>query len=70
LNNSGREVIISPAGSGDWLGYRFEHIGLRRLAVIHLNDSKAALGARIDRHEHLGKGTIGKAGIKRMDQLL
>ena len=34
-------------------------IGLSRLAAIHLNDSKTALGSRVDRHEHIGKGRIG-----------
>ncbi len=35
-------------------------IGLERLAVIHVNDSKKGLGSRVDRHEHIGKGEIGK----------
>ena len=35
-------------------------IGLERLAVIHINDSKKGLGSRVDRHEHIGKGEIGK----------
>jgi deoxyribonuclease-4 len=34
-------------------------IGLDRLAALHLNDSKAAAGSRVDRHEHIGKGQIG-----------
>ena len=34
-------------------------IGLDRLKVIHLNDSKKDLGSRVDRHEHIGKGTLG-----------
>ena len=34
-------------------------IGLDRLAALHLNDSKTALGSRVDRHEHIGKGKIG-----------
>jgi len=34
-------------------------IGLERLAAIHVNDSKAASGSRVDRHEHIGKGKIG-----------
>jgi deoxyribonuclease-4 len=34
-------------------------IGLNRLRVMHLNDSKKDLGTRIDRHEHIGKGFIG-----------
>jgi deoxyribonuclease-4 len=34
-------------------------IGRDRLVAIHLNDSKTARGSRVDRHEHIGKGTIG-----------
>lgn len=34
-------------------------IGLKRLFLIHLNDSKKDLGSRVDRHEHIGKGKIG-----------
>jgi len=34
-------------------------IGLNRLAAIHVNDSKAARGSRVDRHQHIGKGQIG-----------
>jgi deoxyribonuclease IV len=34
-------------------------IGLNRLKVVHLNDSKAAAGTRVDRHEHIGKGLLG-----------
>ena len=29
------------------------------MKLIHLNDSKAALGTRIDRHEHIGQGYLG-----------
>ena len=39
---------------------RFDgEIGLDRLQVIHLNDSKKDLGSRVDRHEHIGKGFLG-----------
>ena len=34
-------------------------IGLERLSLFHLNDSKGDLGSRVDRHEHIGKGKIG-----------
>ena len=34
-------------------------VGLRYLAGAHLNDSKTALGSRVDRHASLGKGTMG-----------
>jgi deoxyribonuclease-4 len=38
-------------------------VGLKDLKVLHLNDSKGDLNSRIDRHEHIGLGKIGKAGI-------
>lgn len=34
-------------------------IGLDRLQCFHLNDSKKGLGSRVDRHEHIGQGTLG-----------
>lgn len=39
-------------------------IGLSKLKMSHCNDSKVELGARKDRHEHLGKGFIGLDGFK------
>ncbi len=41
-------------------------IGLDRLKVIHLNDSKGGLGSRKDRHEHIGKGHIGLEGFRQV----
>jgi len=38
-------------------------IGLDRLALIHLNDSRSALASRMDRHEHVGAGQIGPVGL-------
>ena len=38
-------------------------IGLDRLALVHLNDSKSERGSRIDRHEHIGAGRIGEIGM-------
>lgn len=34
-------------------------VGIERLKLIHLNDSKGAMNSHIDRHEHIGKGRIG-----------
>jgi deoxyribonuclease IV len=39
-------------------------LGLRQILAFHLNDSKTALGSRVDRHEHIGKGHIGKQGFR------
>jgi deoxyribonuclease-4 len=38
--------------------------GTKRIRLIHVNDSKGDLGDNLDRHEHLGKGKIGLAGLK------
>ena len=39
-------------------------IGLDRVKVLHLNDSKKDLGSRVDRHEHIGLGKIGLEGFR------
>jgi deoxyribonuclease-4 len=55
---------LSDPDATDALLAAFEaEIGLDRLPVIHLNDSKSALGSRMDRHEHVGAGQIGEAGM-------
>lgn len=41
-------------------------VGLERVFVAHVNDSKAALGSRLDRHEHIGKGKIGLEAFRRL----
>ena len=38
-------------------------IGLKKLKVVHVNDSKGDLGSGVDRHEHLGMGKIGERGF-------
>ena len=49
----------------DHLFKRFdETVGLDRLKVIHLNDSKGELGFGLDRHEHIGLGFIGEKGFR------
>lgn len=39
-------------------------IGLDRLKMFHCNDSKPEFGSHKDRHEHIGEGTIGRAGFE------
>jgi deoxyribonuclease IV len=41
-----------------------EVIGLREIRVIHCNDSKGELGSGLDRHEHIGMGSIGEEGFR------
>jgi deoxyribonuclease-4 len=39
-------------------------VGLSKLKVVHLNDSKGDLGGHLDRHEHIGLGKIGEDGFR------
>ncbi|MBN1422106.1 MAG: deoxyribonuclease IV [Planctomycetes bacterium] len=41
-------------------------IGIDRLALIHANDSRGAVGSRRDRHAAIGEGEIGAAGLARI----
>ena len=40
------------------------HAGIDAVKVIHLNDSKKDCNSKVDRHEHIGEGRIGKEGLK------
>lgn len=104
-------LLENTAGSGNSLGYKFEHlkmimakvytenigvcldtahtfeagypintkigldktlkefdsiVGLNRLKVIHLNDSKTNFNSKVDRHWHIGKGKLGIEAFKRI----
>jgi deoxyribonuclease-4 len=39
-------------------------LGLENLLAFHFNDSKKGLGSRVDRHEHIGQGTLGLSGFR------
>ncbi|MBA2257307.1 MAG: deoxyribonuclease IV [Acidobacteria bacterium] len=41
-------------------------VGLDRIRVFHLNDSKKPCGSRVDRHEHIGKGCLGLEPFRRL----
>jgi len=51
--------VATPGGVDALIEELDARIGLERLVMIHLNDSKAARGSRLDRHEHLGAGEMG-----------
>lgn len=38
-------------------------VGLKELKIVHLNDSRGRLGSNLDRHEHIGLGSIGIEGL-------
>ena len=55
--------LVSPEGYADTIETFDRTVGLSLLAAIHVNDSKRPRGARVDRHEHIGRGTIGEPGF-------
>ncbi|RLS76694.1 MAG: deoxyribonuclease IV [Planctomycetota bacterium] len=55
---------LAPRAALDDTLKRFDDlIGLGRLKVIHANDSKREFGSRVDRHEAIGKGKIGRSAF-------
>jgi deoxyribonuclease-4 len=58
--------ISTKDGLEDML-YEIEELcGIDMIKLIHLNDAKGELGSHHDRHDHIGKGHIGLAGMKRI----
>jgi deoxyribonuclease IV len=58
--------IASPEGYASTFA-RFERVvGLDRLRVWHMNDSKRPLASRVDRHEHIGEGCLGLEPFRRI----
>lgn len=41
-------------------------VGLSRVRCIHMNDSKRECGSHVDRHEHIGRGCIGREAFRRL----
>jgi deoxyribonuclease-4 len=52
--------IVSETGMKDTLMQIEKTIGLKQVLVWHCNDAKAARGSKLDRHQHIGEGTIGR----------
>ncbi|MBI4164753.1 MAG: deoxyribonuclease IV, partial [Acidobacteria bacterium] len=58
--------IHTYAGLDSTVKYLDSTVGLRRVHVIHANDSKTRYGSQVDRHEHVGKGYIGARAFGRI----
>lgn len=58
--------IVSEEGMATTLSYLDATIGLENIRVWHCNDAKAARGSRLDRHQHIGRGTIGLEPFRRL----
>jgi deoxyribonuclease IV len=56
--------LRTPEGIGSTLDEFDNLIGLKKLKLVHLNDSKGDLGSALDRHEHIGLGKIGDNGFR------
>jgi deoxyribonuclease-4 len=58
--------IVSEQGLRDTLTKLDATIGFKNVPVFHCNDAKAARGSKLDRHQHIGKGTIGAEPFRRL----
>ncbi|MBX6753027.1 MAG: deoxyribonuclease IV [Thermorudis peleae] len=58
--------LTTPDGYAQTMAEFDNVLGLDRLRVFHLNDSKRERGSRVDRHEHIGKGKIGLEGFRQL----
>jgi deoxyribonuclease-4 len=58
--------LISPEGYEETLRKAAGTVGLESVRVWHCNDAKAARGSKLDRHEHIGKGTMGLEPFRRL----
>ena len=60
----GAGVAMSDIDQLDRVVNEFDRrIGLEKLVMIHYNDSKAAHGSKLDRHQHIGGGEVGARGL-------
>jgi len=57
--------IHTEAGLAQMIAALEHTVGLSRVGVLHVNDSKTSFGSRVDRHEHIGRGKIGLDGLRR-----
>lgn len=58
--------IVSEAGMAETLAHLDATVGLKNVPVWHCNDAKAARGSKLDRHQHIGKGSIGRETFRRL----
>jgi deoxyribonuclease IV len=58
--------IVTPEGYEETLRQAASTIGLDSVRVWHCNDAKAARGSKLDRHQHIGQGTIGIELFRRL----
>ena len=60
--------LVTPEGYEQTVALIEQSFGTQRVKLWHCNDAKAAFGSKLDRHEHVGDGTIGPAAFRRLLQ--
>ena len=58
--------MVSEQGFAQTFHHLDETVGLKNVHVFHCNDAKAARGSKLDRHQHIGKGSIGLEPFRRL----
>jgi deoxyribonuclease-4 len=58
--------IVSESGYAETMHQVATTVGFDSVRVWHCNDAKAARGSKLDRHEHIGQGTIGNEPFRRL----
>jgi deoxyribonuclease-4 len=58
--------LATKAGLDKMIDEIQEMVGIKLIKLIHLNDAAGELGCHHDRHDHIGQGHIGLAGMKRI----
>jgi deoxyribonuclease-4 len=58
--------IVSESGYEETMRQLDSTVGLANVRVWHCNDAKAPCGSKLDRHEHIGKGSIGSELFRRL----
>ena len=58
--------IVSASGWQETMQKLDDTVGLKNVMVWHCNDAKALRGSKLDRHEHIGQGTMGVESFRRL----
>jgi deoxyribonuclease-4 len=58
--------LVSEAGYAETMAKVAATVGFDAVRVWHCNDAKAERGSKLDRHEHIGQGTMGVEAFRRL----
>jgi deoxyribonuclease-4 len=58
--------LVTPEGYEETMALIASTVGFDAVKVWHCNDAKAARGSKLDRHEHIGQGTMGVEPFRRL----